>query len=698
MEKKGLEVGIWYIMTSLWTCSFLLALFLSSNGLAFGQERVLDERMHYLRIGNKPEWTGFPLHSEGKQLVLRFDARKNVEEQTLQLRQHDVKQEWRVLLNGRMLGVLSRDENDMIIYLPIPAGILNTGENTLRIEQAATIPDDIRVGQIVLEDRPVNKVLSEAVVSIEVADAVQDMLLPARITIAGRGGTLQTVGAQSNEYLAVRPGFIYTGNGRASFDLPAGTYTIYAGRGFEYSIDSARLVLKPGDHTHRRLVIRREVPTEGWISTDTHIHTLTHSGHGDATVEERVLTLAGEGIELPVMTDHNVHLDIGPVAEAMGVDAYFTPVIGNEVTTPVGHFNIFPVAADAPVPDHRVGDWDDVSQSIEGTPGVEAIILNHARDVHKGFRPFGPEHHMAVAGMNLDAWVLPANAMEVINSGAQQTDMMRLYRDWFGMLNRGHLLTPVGASDSHDVGRYLVGQARTYIRGHDGYPSHIDVSEAVKNFRKGRVMVSFGLLAEMVVDSTYGPGDIVPASDQVTVSVQVLGPGWIKADRVMLYANGRKIREAAITEGDVPGVKWSGMWVLPRPEHDVFLVAVAEGPGDHLPFWPIAKPYQPASPEWQPLVMGSTGAVWIDADGDGQRTSAYTYAKELLAASKGEIHTLIEKLASYDEAVAVQAAALLQEQGITLTEPDISGALQGAAPATRHGFQMFIEAWQASPH
>lgn len=680
-----------------WAGILALALFLSAS-LVYGQKKVLDEKMHHLRYGNKLEWAGFSKHTEGSQLLIHFVARMNTAEHSLQLRQHDVKQEWHVFLNDHELGKLARDENDMIIYLNIPSGVLKSGSNTLRIEPGDTIPDDIMVGQIVLEETSVSEVLSEATLHVEVTDGDSNIPLPARITVTSTEGALQTVGASSNGHLAVRPGFIYTGDGKASFGLPAGTYTIYAGRGFEYGVDSVQLEVRPGEQAHRKLIIHREVDTKGWVSSDTHIHTFTHSGHGDATIEERVLTIAGEGIELPVITDHNVHVDIEPVAKAMQVRSYFTPVTGNEVTTRVGHFNIFPVTAETSVPDHQVEDWDAASKSIRGTPGVEAIILNHARDIHSALRPFGPERHLAIAGLNLEGWKLPANAMEVVNSGAQQTDMMRLYYDWFGMLNRGQQLTPVGASDSHDVGRYLVGQARTYIRSQDKAPDRIDVREAVKNFREGKVMVSFGLLAEIVVDNMYGPGDLVPASDQVVVSVRVLGPGWSRADRISLYANGQKIHEAAITaeRKDTMGVKWSGSWILPRPEHDIFLVAVAEGPGTSVPFWPVAKPYQPASPDWTPQVIGSTGAVWIDADKDGKYTSAYTYAKELLKASEGEVPGLIKKLASYDEAVAIQAAALLQEQGVALTEPDISMYLQQAAPATKSGFRKFMEAWQAS--
>lgn len=671
-------------------------LFLSSTHEVYGQQHVLEKKIRLLRVGDQPEWAEFPQQAQGSHLLIHFDAQKNMAEQALRLRQQDVKQAWRVLLNEHDLGMLTRDENDMIVYLNIPPGVLNTGDNILRIVPNDTIADDIRVGQIVLEEKPVNVVLSEAIFHVEVVDGEHSTLLPARITITSIDGALQTVGARSGEQLAVRPGFVYTGNGKASFGLPEGEYIIYAGRGFEYSVDSVRLTVKPGEQNHQKFTIRRAVPTDGWISSDTHIHTFTHSGHGDATVEERVLTLAGEGIELPVLTDHNVHVDIEPVAEKMQVRSYFTPVIGNEVTTRVGHFNIFPVAPNAPVPDYQVEDWQTISRNITNIPDVEAIILNHARDIHAGFRPFGEDRHIAVAGLDLEGWQLPANAMEVINSGAQQTDIMRLFYDWFGMLNRGYRLTPVGASDSHDVGRYLVGQARTYIRSQDHDPGNIHVDEAVSNFRQGKVMVSFGLLAEIAVDSVYGPGDMVSASDQIAVSVRVLGPGWTKADRITLFANGQKIREAAISTGEKEGVKWSGTWTLPRPNHDMFLVAIADGPGTSVPYWPVAKPYQPVSPDWQPLVLGSTGAVWIDADRDGHYTSAYAYAKALLKASEANLNRLFEKLAVYDEAVAIQTAALLQEQGISLTTPDMLDALRQAPPAIRSGFQKFTEAWRVS--
>lgn len=673
-----------------------LALAASIAGAARAESRVLDAGLHHLRFGPIQEWADFPHTAEGPSLTVRFKSDRNDAEWSLRLRQQDVRQTWKVLLNGKELGRLRPDENDMVVYFPVPAGALVTGENLLTVVQDGKTPDDIRVGDIVLDDRPVSKCLAEATVEVSVADADSPgKPLPCRVTVLNAQGALATVGATSNETLAVRPGVIYTANGRARFGLPAGDYTIYAGRGIEYGVESIRIQVLPGDFTKTLLAIRREVPTKGWVSCDTHVHTLTYSGHGDANVLEQVLAIAGEGIELPIATEHNRQVDYHAAAVKQGVRKYFTPVVGNEVTTAIGHFNAFPLRTDGPVPDFKLKDWKSLSASIEQA-GAKIAILNHPRDLHLGFRPFGAVRHVGLSGERLDGMELRANGMEVVNSGAHQTDIMQSFRDWFGLLNRGVHLTPVGASDSHDVSRYMVGQARTYIRCKSDDAGAIDVAEAVDSFLKGRVMVSCGLLAEITVNGKYGPGDLVPSSDEVKVAVRVLGPGWVKADKVELYANGYKIREAKFVGEKQPGVKWAGEWTLPRFRHDVHLVAIATGPGVTELYWPIAKPYQATSPVVERRIIGASGAVWIDADGDGKRTSAYEYARRLADAAGADVSKLIGALADRDEAVAVQGASLLQARGISVLDPAvrIQAAMVGAH--VEHGFAAFAEAWRES--
>jgi len=685
----------------------------------FAGEHVIAPWLHHLRNGDRPEWSDFPKQADNTKLDLGFTAKANQREAALRLRQQDVRQTWKVVLNGKDLGRLRQDENDMVVYFAVPPQTLRRGANLLLIEPTGKIPDDIRVGAIAIDDRPVQDVLSEATVEVTVADADRPgEPLPCRLTIVGADGALATVGAVSSDELAVRPGVIYTATGRARFGVPAGTYTVYAGRGFEYGVDSVKFSVKPGAAARHKLTIRREVPVVDYVGSDTHIHTLTHSGHGDSTLSERVITIAGEGLQLPISTEHNKQVDYHATAVKHGVRKYFTPVVGNEVTTSVGHFNIFPAPPGGEAPDFKLKDWQALSGSISKTTGAKAVILNHGRDLHSRFRPFGPERHVGVTGEDLDGWTLPANAMEVVNSGAQQTDVMTLVHDWLGILNRGRTLTPVGSSDSHDVSRYIVSQGRTYIRSTSKDAGNIDVNEAVDNFIAGRVLVSCGLLAEITVNDRFGPGDVVPADGEITVAVRVRGPGWVQADSVELYANGVKVREARIGERDeqpgkdgilansatqdaaelarVPGTLWHGIWKLPRPRHDVHLVAVATGPGVKAPYWPIARPYQPTTRLVIRRAIGMTGAVWLDADGDGKRTSALDYAKRVVDAAWPNVAEVVKKLESYDEAVALQAASVLRAKGVALLDPALHKHLGGAAAHVQRAFGRYAAAWRES--
>ncbi|HVJ68366.1 MAG TPA: hypothetical protein VM510_10300, partial [Caulifigura sp.] len=353
---------------------------------------------------------------------------------------------------------------------------------------------------------------------------------------------------------------------------------------------------------------------------------------------------------------------------------------------------------DAPVVDHRETDWARLFDSIEDTPGVRVAILNHARDLHSGVRPFAPENHIALVGENRHGWPLRFNAMEVINSGATQTDPLQLCHDWMGLLNRGLAVTPVGSSDSHDVSRLFVGQGRTYIRTEDRDPGNINVDDAIASFRQGRVLVSYGLLTELTVQGRFRSGDVatdLPA--EVDVRVNVRGPEWAQARRVQLYANGRVIREPDISplpEADLtPGIKWRGGWTIPRPMHDMHLVAIATGPGIEGWHWRTAKPYQPMSPDPATTIFGLSGAVWLDVDGDGP-TSARAYAERAITTAGTDWAKLLPQLDRFDETIAAQAAHLT---GVKSPIPaELTEMLRTASPATRAGFEEYATAWRES--
>jgi hypothetical protein len=657
------------------------------------------ERVH-LRSGDKPEWEEFAAQTPyGRRLDLKFNAVSNGTEAALFVRQDEVRQDWPVELNGRRVGKLFTMETDLIHTLALPPGALREGENQLSI-----IPprdnDDIFIREIVLNARPVSVATAEATLDVQVREGRAGV--PCRVTIVGGNGELAALLALTNApaknrgtqqdattpLRAVRPGVVYTGDGLARIGLRAGSYTIYASRGFEYSVATQSVQLVAGETKSLRLSLVREVPTPGMVNCDTHVHTFTHSRHGDATMEERMLTLAGEGIEFPIATDHNLHIDYQETARRMNVRRYFTPVTGNEVTTPAGHFNIFPVQSSAAVVDAKLTDWPRLDAAMRSTPNVRVVVLNHPRNVHNNFQPFAATNFNAMTGQNKRGPEFTFDAMEVLNSSAQQSDYMLVFRDWFALLNYGYRITGVGSSDSHDVSRYIVGQGRTYIESVDADVSRLDVAATCSNLVAGRALVSMGLLTTMTVNDRFRVGDLATKlANELRVRVKIFAPSWASANRVELFANGVNIRTEEISaKQSKRGVKADIEWKIPRPPHDMHLVAIATGPGVTAPFWATPKPYQPTSPGWTNRVIAITNPIWVDADSDGNFTSARTYARKLVEQHDTGSGALISALGDFDEAVSRQAAALCVAAGMKLDSPTTTSALRLAKPHVQRGF------------
>ncbi len=531
-------------------------------------------------------------------------------------------------------------------------------------------------------------------VRVRVTETGSGRLLPSRLTVLDERGRLAAFTPVKAPWLAYRTGVLYTGTGEATLTLPQGRFTLHATRGLEYGLVT-RQVESTGESFALALTLTREVDTGGYVACDPHIHTLTHSGHGDATLEERMATIAGEGIELAIATDLNHHTDYAPAARATGTHGHFTPVIGNEVTTKVGHFNAFPILPGSRVPPFETADWKDLLAGIRATPGVRVVVLNHPSNDHSGFVPTDPRRFHAASGESLDRRPWEFDGMEVVTSAALQSDFMKPYRDWFALLNRGQRIAGIGSSDSHEVNAYILGQGRTYVASRASEPDAIDVQEACDSILAGRVLVSMGLLTEVWVDGRWGPGDLASGTkSDLRVRVRVQGPRWITADRVDLFANGAKVASRPVLHGSSAVVKQDHTFVLPRPARDVWLVAVASGPGVTAPYWPTPRPYQPKRADWEPRVIGSTNAVRVDGDGDGRYSSPLDYATRAVESSGGSAERLMAALAPHDEATAVQAAALCRSRGTDLSAATFRRAVEAASPHVRHAFRAYLNLLQ----
>ena len=648
------------------------ALFLAADG----DPIVITDKLFHLGDTEKPEWkehtTVQPTH---KSLIdLEFEARETPRKLVLELQSGGVGIAWRVEINGKDLGDLKRVEELNTQFFEVPAGALRNGRNRLSISSSAG-GDDIYVGKAILHDRPMREFRGLARVRATVRDADTGEAIPSRITITkptekkekvkerGPDGKEREVEKTKivEEYvdailedtkgLAVRKGVLYTKRGTATFDLPPGKYTIYATRGFEYGVHAAPVDLGRLEERTLDLKIRREVDTKGLLAADTHIHTKTYSGHGDIDMEERVIAIAGEGIEIAVATDHNHHTDYRPTMDKVGVKEDFTAITGNEVTTPIGHFNAFPFDKDAEPADHDHTDWAKLMQAMRSDSGARVIIVNHPRRQASGQNAFDRIRLNPLSGEAHDGpEKLGVDAVEIVNGKTLDDNSMLTVNDWFGILNRGQLIAAVAASDSHAVNE-IVGQARTYVPSKSDDPRKIQIDEVCDNFIAGRLLVSLGLLTRIEVNGKHTVGDLATELDgQVEVKVTVHGPSWTHADKISIYQNGIEVLSHKVEPTEKP-LKFSGSWYLPAPKHDAFLVAIASGPAVTAPYWPIAggeKKY----------VMGATNPVWLDGDGDGKYTPALSYAIALVEKHGIAGEAPHRALADYDAAVAIEFASL----------------------------------------
>jgi hypothetical protein len=598
---------------------FFVVLFLGS--IALGAEPlVFDPDFHHLRNAEPREWSHYPEEAESARLVSSFDVEKPESFRILTFRQEGTKQTWTISLNGQQLGRLPRDHNHLEHAIALPEGLLKAEENELIVETNSEKPDDIQIGDFALHRETLNLVSPERAADLEkkrgypralpnlgfrvrLSAKASGEAVPCRFTIVDtETGALALIGAESDDRLAVREGVVYSIDGEATVLLEGGrTYEVTCGRGFEYSIDQQKLGAgKEGEEASLEFSLKREVETPGWVACDPHLHTFEFDRHGDCDLTERLISCAGEGIELAISTGHDKHISYDEESSRIGVDKWMTSVTGCEVTTSLGHFNTFPNQTSAKPVEHKLRTWPRIFSDIFATPDVRVCILNHGRDVHRNFTPLAPENFDVGKGTFTQDRELKANAMELINSGAQQTDPMQLVHDWFALLRSGHKIAGIGSSDSHTVNFAIPGQARTYLLADDRVLGKIDAEKATDSLLAGKGAVSFGLLCLLKIKdgSAY---------------VSVLGPGWTSVSEVVIYRNGEAVRTIKTLGENRSGLKEEATFSLEELQAKPrdFLCAVATGPGIEESWWRMMPPYQPDKPDYEPFVMGISPAVFV---------------------------------------------------------------------------------------
>lgn len=464
--------------------------------------------------------------------------------------------------------------------------------------------------------------------------------LAARLTLLGEKGPsaklFPNTQVAPNE-LAIRNNVIYALTGEALVTVPVGSYKAYASRGMEWSIVEQPIEIRAGETAEFNAELWHEVDTAGWISGDFHLHTLTHSGHGDANMKERVISFIGEGLEFAVATDHNHNIDYEPTLRELGQQGQVTTVVGNEVSTPVGHFNAFPLDPERAVPPPMSYNANQLFKLIREEPnkfGVRPVIqLNHPRWGNIDY--FGRARLDPVTGLpRSEDYSADFDTIEVMNEnvgwGYEDADLPQTFsvgdakysvtRDWFNLLNRGQRYTAVGNSDSHNVHSALPAWPRNFVRSPTDDPAAIQPADVATALRHQQSFASTGPFVEYWANGEPMGAQIAAMFGKVTLSIKVQAASWIDCDRVKIVLNGDVIETIAVPQSrDVRRFATKRELAIAR---DTWLTVLVEGDDSLAPI--VHDQTRPARP------IAIANPVWIDADGDGTITSVAEQAQALL--------------------------------------------------------------------
>lgn len=454
---------------------------------------------------------------------------------------------------------------------------------------------------------------------------------------AGGGGTLELTVADTagtplpSRVVARREGerrIHYTGvEGSLSLPLPPGDWTLDVSRGVEYDAFTADpLAIRDGETTAVAATLERVVDTSGWIAIDTHVHS-EMSLDSRVPLTDRLASIAAEGVEIALSTDHDFVTDYGPAVAALGLAPWLSYRAGMETTTfAFGHINAWPMipdydqAAGGALPWYGLGPDRIFAAMRDRSPGV-VIQLNHPRNSSSGYfdlvdfdRDTGAATQdpadLGFPGADLNDFNF--DAVEVGND-FNDAEFTESFADYLALVASGHPAAATGSSDSHGKSAFI-GNSRTYVfvgAGADD-PATVDLDAVDRAIKQRLVTVSQGAFVTAAIEdpatgapSAFGALVDLSAQTEAILHLEVQAPPWMGLARLVIYAGRDVATTIDLDETDTAAVRFDQTVAIPLAgDGDGFFVVVAEpaGRGDPVLGQPDAS---------------FTNPIAFDGDGDG---------------------------------------------------------------------------------
>lgn len=359
--------------------------------------------------------------------------------------------------------------------------------------------------------------------------------------------------------------------------IPFGHYTVWAWRGIEFERWEGQVDLYPNrGRVELSIALERAWAPVGTLAADLHVHA-SASNDSHLPNPQRVIAQLAAGIQVIALTDHNTNGDLDAEITQLGAGDRIASIAGNELTANAQHVNVYPVPVDRNLPR---GGAPNESVVINGTakqlfdlgrtmPTDPIVQVNHPR-----FRVNSLYDSTAWDGVKWPPpFPLGFDAVEVLAGysafnvpGDRRMDDG--VRDFYTLVDHGHLVIGVANSDTHDLNWVLDGTARTYVFTDDARLNPFDEEAFIAALRARRVVATTGPWLDVEAapkqgaTPTVGPGQaLVPDASGVWLDITLHQTRWVKVERIRITIGAATGPQLAETIDVPPGVReyhWAG--------------------------------------------------------------------------------------------------------------------------------------------
>ena len=482
-------------------------------------------------------------------------------------------------------------------------------------------------------------------IAVSEAETPTSSPLPVKLTFVAKQGTMQpNWGDGPRGDRGIRNTW-FLPYGAANIPITPGKYVVYVSRGMEYDTVRQDIAITPGSQEIVRLSLPHTMHgmLPGLISMDAGLIT-TASASGAASIEDRVIQAACEGVHIIVSGDYNRATDLQPTIDKLGMGRWVKAMMGMRLLLHKGTESAEVLAY--PLTHDQATSLTRFQSQVTDMP--PDLALSDLRRAFPGVlleiaKPTDPERgyltHLGFDSMGrrfTDPNVPPPDfdSIQVFEGkklGLEQTNYPR-YSDLQVIRSNDTAakvspLSPTAYSGSSLPFGQEIGYPRLYMYTDKKDKSELSEADVIQKIRGQHYIVTNGpILALNVENPSNGsydmkPGDVVDLSSTRVLRLQmrVLAANWVSF-------NGLALHEAGIIQLSTPSIRQVKATirypVLDHPDintryidHDQIIDGIAYGESRSLA--PIVSD---ALPDFGGPIhpYAFTGPMFIDKENDGQ--------------------------------------------------------------------------------